>query len=1728
MLHQIPNLQMIGVRHAGHRVQTQVFPAPFHHLVVLVIHPAKGCRLLLRQSMALPQFTEALPEEFGGGNVIGHSRRFPIRRFRERRSIKYPCNLTTEALSPRRKVRILSLTESARPTSSRRLASSTSERILLAMKHPSKATTDLEPQIDLRFQAAAPRRRGIEFSVFCLGLFASAVVAWGVVVVNDPFTDGNRSNTTGGDTAGLVWFQGQPSPATLTVVDDSAGIGSGNAVKLTPDSGNFRKFLGFFNTQTLAATGDTLRLNFNYRFATAPTTASAGLRFGFYNSNATKQSSDGFGTTTPPATTRNDDKGYLASANAGVAPTLPTAVNREAAGDDILGGSAPGNVVVLNSTGGTVASGTASHHARFEITRLANGDLQLSAQIDNLAPATGIESIASVTAYAFDEIAIGLSGTGNQAPLLVDTVLVEFINVNTVTRISWYKAESSTQDFDGVNNGLPVGTVAYAPGAVGQAFSLAGNGHIDIPSPTLNAYSTGFTVAGWFVMTSYSDNASLFNFRDAANNSGFTLEQDAGVPGRFHLDVSGHRVNSDGWLLNIAYYIAATFNAPSGKLEIYRNGNLVDSISDPSFTMALVANPSLQIGRNFIEGSRWVGKIDEVQFHNRALTQTEIIGLMGLPAVSVTATGASEGGSGTFTFTRSSASAPLTVSYSLSGTAISGLDYPAPSGSVTFPDTVATQTVTISPVADAFIDPNDTVIATVTAGTGYTPGAMATMTITDTTTTAMPYSVLPKNALPLAVTNGFGSATRSVVAVTGQTFSQALRIVTPDTSASIYEAGFGSHARFVFDQPVNLADKIVVSLYARATSGDTANGEGYMKLKVSDNSGGAVSSGSAPITLTSAWRLIQIPYKMAASYVAGGARLNVFAGYGPQTIEIGAVRVVNHGDVNYDALGIPLYDGRELGAAWRTAAAQRIELHRKADFTVQIRDAAGSPVSGASVRVRMKRHAFGFGGVTQSRFTGNDTSNERSYIASQKLRDTFLENFNWAVPENNMKWTSWEPTSGTFSTSAATKTAQWLRDHGVKGFRGHVFVWPGWSKLPGWLRTEYDNLVTNNGAPAAEAFLRARVLDHISQQAGVVGSLATRWDVLNEPFDNHDLQDILGRTEVVPWFQRARQVVPPGTPLVLNDYDNEGDDLPRINFNLRTLQEAQLGQPETIIDGVGIQTHLDVRQLPSMERVLTVLNRYAALGKQIEITEFDVGTDGDEQLQADYLRDYLTLIFSHPAVKSFLVWAFWEGASFQADRALYRTNWTIKPNGQMWRDLVHGAWWTDSTVTADANGNATVRGFLGDYEITATAGTRALTIAASLPSTGATVALVPRKATTVTLNPTADTHVQDNLATSNFGTATELVTKQNSAAGTFNRDAYLKFALNSVPTILSAKLRLSARLNGVSGSTATYPVGLTVHAVADTSWDEMTMTWDNKPDLGAVLSNVNVLGTMPSPAPGWVELDVTAYLQAEKAAGRNIVTLGLHNGVATNPQVFISSREGTAPPELVITAPLPDATTGTASGVTSSGASVQGTVTANNPGSTFVFFDYGVSTAYSSIATATQSPVTGASPMAVSATLSGLLPGTLYHYRVRANGSIGAGTGDDATFTTLTLEEAWRMQFFGITTNSGSAADDADPDGDGESNLFEYVAGLSPVDPTSRFALRIERVPGQPTQKGIVFSPLVPGRTYTVKSKASLADPTWLPLASSSTPPDNGNERKVVDLSANPSPKFYVVEIVLP
>ncbi|NBB83427.1 MAG: hypothetical protein GVY28_08475 [Alphaproteobacteria bacterium] len=383
----------------------------------------------------------------------------------------------------------------------------------------------------------------------------------------------------------------------------------------------------------------------------------------------------------------------------------------------------------------------------------------------------------------------------------------------------------------------------------------------------------------------------------------------------------------------------------------------------------------------------------------------------------------------------------------------------------------------------------------------------------------------------------------------------------------------------------------------------------------------------------------------------------------------------------------PTYEGRSRAAAWRDAAAERIDRYRKADMAITVIDEDGRPVPGAKVHVRMRRHAFWFGSAVKLWKIARNQGDDRIY------RRHIDELFNHAVNENDLKWPQWDNNSGRRTRSRAIEGLKWLAGRRIH-VKGHNMIWPSWKRTPDRLKELKDD-------PDA---LRRAIAEHIEDVATATNEWVDEWDVINEPFSNTELIDTLGAEAMVRWFELARRQAPQAT-LYLNDYGiiaAGGRRRTRHQQHHKQTIEMLLesGAP---LDALGMQCHFDEASLTPPEIAYQILNQYARYDLPIQITEFDVNTT-DERLQADYLRDFMTLAFSHPSVNGFVLWGFHEANHWRPQAALYRSDWSIKPSGEAYKKLVLDAWSTDKTARTDANGRAVFRVFKGDYEVELTHG----------------------------------------------------------------------------------------------------------------------------------------------------------------------------------------------------------------------------------------------------------------------------------------------------------------------------------------------------------------------------------------------------------------------------------------
>ncbi len=137
----------------------------------------------------------------------------------------------------------------------------------------------------------------------------------------------------------------------------------------------------------------------------------------------------------------------------------------------------------------------------------------------------------------------------------------------------------------------------------------------------------------------------------------------------------------------------------------------------------------------------------------------------------------------------------------------------------------------------------------------------------------------------------------------------------------------------------------------------------------------------------------------------------------------------------------------------------------------------------------------------------------------------------------------------------------------------------------------------------------------------------------------------------------------------------------------------------------------------------------------------------------------------------------------------------------------------------------------------------------------------------------------------------------------------------------------------------------------------------------------------------------------------------------------------------------PAVTTSSASSITQTAATLNGTVNPNGVNTT-VQFDYGTSDSYGSTAVAIQSPVNGSNNVNVSANISGLTPNTLYHFRVEAANSAGTVYSADSTFTTPPINVnqavATTSSALSITQTTATLNGVVNPNGSNATVEFEY------------------------------------------------------------------------------------------
>ncbi len=248
---------------------------------------------------------------------------------------------------------------------------------------------------------------------------------------------------------------------------------------------------------------------------------------------------------------------------------------------------------------------------------------------------------------------------------------------------------------------------------------------------------------------------------------------------------------------------------------------------------------------------------------------------------------------------------------------------------------------------------------------------------------------------------------------------------------------------------------------------------------------------------------------------------------------------------------------------------------------------------------------------------------------------TWKREFNLAVIDWDIEWGNIEPVRGDVSFVNRSKymdadaLVKFALSNGMR-VRGQHLLSPGF--YPKWLtdgnfsRDEVIEIVKN----------------HIRHVMSYFKGKITQWTVVNEyhPIDwgqDDILQRVIGPDYIDMAFQTARDADP--TAMLL--YNDTANELPNSPTTQITRDIVQRLKSKGLIDGVGLQMHLNGAKPPSKQEVMQVMNSY---GVPVFITEFDVslkdvvGTQEQRfEKQAQIYKDMLEACLESQVCKSFTV-----------------------------------------------------------------------------------------------------------------------------------------------------------------------------------------------------------------------------------------------------------------------------------------------------------------------------------------------------------------------------------------------------------------------------------------------------------------------------------------------------------
>ncbi len=287
------------------------------------------------------------------------------------------------------------------------------------------------------------------------------------------------------------------------------------------------------------------------------------------------------------------------------------------------------------------------------------------------------------------------------------------------------------------------------------------------------------------------------------------------------------------------------------------------------------------------------------------------------------------------------------------------------------------------------------------------------------------------------------------------------------------------------------------------------------------------------------------------------------------------------------------------------------------------------------------------------------------------------KHFNSITPENELKpdsllkQGSTDNTRCNVSLAGAAQTLKFCEDNGI-AMRGHTFVW--YSQTPDWF---FKEGFQSSGAYVSKDIMNKRLENFIKDTFDLIAKEYPKldlyaYDVCNElfvndggglrPGSNSNWTKVYGDTNdefIINAFTYARQYAPKGCKLYINDYNEyipaKTNDIYNIAMKLK-----ELG----VIDGIGMQSHL-ATNYPSASVYKTGLEKFLSTGLDVQITELDIETKGNDSARAQLFQDVFQMAVDHAdQISSFTVWGTHDDISWRKNETplLFGSNYSPKPD----------------------------------------------------------------------------------------------------------------------------------------------------------------------------------------------------------------------------------------------------------------------------------------------------------------------------------------------------------------------------------------------------------------------------------------------------------------------------------